>query len=51
MRQVIVPDTIRPDRKIVVMTPAGQKVAIIVPGGVQPGQAIQVQTGQPFPAI
>ena len=43
MMQIVVPPGLPPDRKLVVATPAGMRVAIQVPPGVMPGQTIQVQ--------
>ena len=41
--QIVVPHNLPPDRKLIVATPSGARVAIQVPPNVQPGQAIQVQ--------
>ena len=43
MMQITVPDALPPDRKIIVQTPSGHKVAIQVPPNVQGGEQINVQ--------
>ena len=41
--QITCPAELPPDRKIIVATPDGQRMAIQVPVGVNPGQSIQIQ--------
>ena len=43
MMQITCPAELPPDRKIIVATPDGQRMAIQVPVGVNPGQSIQIQ--------